>query len=188
MRRIWIWILIVIIFITFLLSFLRFFNVYGAYRIGDLSHFKEYRSEKGQFIMQISRAWTVHDIAYTPKEHKYLINTMGTSNSKAYININFIDSDLISMYELLNVEESEIFQLDSFTNIQTSSLTLGANDGILREYKYIQESIFGNYVNHCYDWIVKNKSGYFFTFCVDEAIWDNGKPIFQKMIESIEFE
>lgn len=176
-------ILIIISYYTY--SFREFKNEYGTQGIGNMDQTYNFINKDGDYSISIPVAWKVHEINTAPDNLKYLTETMSTSNPRAFINISKSISNSSSTTELLSYLEIYKKGLDQLLEITDEELVIADNKGFLIEYTYLEHLKIGDYKNHCYDWIMPQNIGYIFIFCVDDAIWEYGKPMFLRMIESI---
>lgn len=192
MKRKYFWLIIVFSSIFLVISYYYVSFVHNdAFSLHSLSNpelSKEYFSTLGNYSISMPKTWSIHIIHDAPEELKYLIET-GSPSSPAgpneYINISKPLDTTLTISEVFSYITDYKKGYSNLTSISNEELTLGNNKGFLLEYTFIEQSIIGNYENHCYEWILTEDVGYIFRFCVDNKKWDEGKPLFLKMIETI---
>lgn len=169
-------------------SYALFIRKYGKQRIGSMDQTYTYISQDNDYSILIPNAWNVHKVKAQPEYLEYLLETISTSNPYAFINVSRVESNEASSTEILDYMQKYRNGLDQISEIMTDNVVYGENSGTLIEYTYLEHLVIGDYMNHCYDWIVAYNGGYDFTFCVEDDIWEYGKPIFLEMIKSIKLE
>lgn len=186
--RIVIPIVVLLILFYYLYTFIEFKKRAGPSGIGTIDQNYTYISKENNYSVLIPVAWNVHKIFEAPESLPYLSETMGTSNPKAFINVSRANNIFLSIPELKTYLENYKKGLDHLSEISDEQLIIGKNEGFLYEYTFFGHLKIGDFQYHCYDWIVPKNGGYVFVFCVDNAIWEQGNPIFLSMIDSIEIQ
>jgi len=147
-----------------------------------------FNSQIGDFSIQYPVTWTAGDTPTGARGDHEVIAVISNVVSSPIIEISRISSGTNELGQVTKWGKSKAEEKMGYKLVSLQSYATKNYSGILHEYNRDALSLMGNISFHCIDWfITKNGMGYDFSFCIYQKNWEDGKPVFYQMIDSIKF-
>jgi hypothetical protein len=149
-----------------------------------------FNSQIGQFSILYPMTWTARDTPNGTRGDRgdNVIAVITNAFASPIIEISHPMSAIYELDEVVQWGQSRVEQKMGYKMVSIQPFAIQNYSGFMLEYLRDGLSWGGNIKIHCIDWfILNNNLGYDFSFCINQKNWEEGKPIFYQMIDSIQF-
>lgn len=186
MKKLWIIILVVGIFLYIYAEFQRSKAFFGP---GLTDPLATYYSEYGNFVISYPENWRGVDTPQGDHGDPYTISIIKPFRTWPGLIISAKDFNSGDIDQVVVWGEERAQVNDYYKEVERKVFEFHDLRGYSREYTWKSESLIsGQRLIHCLDYYLLNQNrGFILSFCADDPIWIDSKIVFQKMIESFQF-